>query len=113
LVAHLEKDLAGTVALDDAVLAVTELVTNAINAGSQQIVVDVDLHRDHLVLAVADDAPGLPEVQEPEQFSTHGRGLHIIDTLARRWGTERQSIGKRVWAELPVDPTNSSSCRLA
>ncbi len=59
LVDHLKEDLAASVALEDAVLVVTELVTNALGADAGRIVVAVDLHRDHLLVAVTDDAPYL------------------------------------------------------
>lgn len=29
-----------------------------------------------------------------------GRGLRIVDTLAARWGVERDGLGQSVWAEL-------------
>jgi anti-sigma regulatory factor (Ser/Thr protein kinase) len=101
---QLERDLAGSVALDDSVLVVTELLTNAINAGATRIDLGLELHTDHVLLSVTDDAPGKPEVQPLAPFATHGRGLHIIEHLAQRWGTEPLSPGKRVWAELPATP---------
>ncbi len=110
LISHLKGDLAGTVALDDAVLAVTELVTNAVNAGSGRVVVDIDLHRDRLLLAVTDDAVGRPEIQPMAPLATHGRGLRIVDALSLRWGTDPRPIGKRVWVELAVDPDNTREC---
>lgn len=112
LVDHLETELAGSMALDDGVLTVTELVTNAVNAGSGSIVVEVDLHRDHLIVAVTDGAPGLPEVQALSALSTHGRGLRIVDALSRSWGTDHQASGKRVWAELSVDWSGAWDCGL-
>ncbi|MFN8021310.1 MAG: ATP-binding protein [Acidimicrobiales bacterium] len=42
--------------------------------------------------------PELPTVPSPAQL--HGRGLHIVDTVASRWGMFRSSRGKTVWCEL-------------
>jgi two-component sensor histidine kinase len=109
VVDHLEKPLAGTATLSDAALVVSELVTNAINAGSSRIIVDIDLHHDHLTLAVSDDAPGQPHLQTPAQLAIHGRGLQIINSIATQWGTDLQPPGKRVWAHLPVDPSDATS----
>ena len=42
--------------------------------------------------------PELPRVPGPSQL--HGRGLHIVDTVANRWGLQRSPRGKIVWCEL-------------
>jgi two-component sensor histidine kinase len=88
----------------DAALATSELVTNSVNARATKVTVEVTVHRDLLRLAVSDDAGGQPELRTTTPNSTGGRGLHIIEQLARRWGSLAQSSGKQVWAELPLDP---------
>jgi anti-sigma regulatory factor (Ser/Thr protein kinase) len=90
--------------LDDAAVIISELVTNAIVAGTQVCTVTVELHRDHVYLAVGDDAPGQPTLGHPTEHDVHGRGLLIVDSLARSWGTDLVPPGKRVWAELTVPP---------
>lgn len=87
-------------------LVVTELVTNAVNAGcSGLIAVDLALHRTHLRVSVQDDAAGRPHVEAPTPSDEHGRGLFIIDRLASTWGTAPVDGGKQVWVELAV-PTH-------
>lgn len=86
--------------IDDALLVASELVTNAVRAGSSSVSVLVRLHRSELEIAVADDAPGEPEVQHAEPSESHGRGLFIVQLLAAQWGIDRTPAGKCVWAAL-------------
>jgi hypothetical protein len=45
----------------------------------------------------------LPELQTPRPEAESGRGLHLVEALADRWGvTEERFPCKTVWAELPV-----------
>jgi two-component sensor histidine kinase len=100
----LRVDPAARALVDDAGLMVSELVTNAVNASATTITVRLDIHRDHARIAVTDDAPGSPMLRIPSPNATGGRGLRIVDQLARRWGTGPTSDGKQTWAELSVDP---------
>jgi two-component sensor histidine kinase len=94
---------AATVAADAEVI-VSELVTNSIQAGSTRVDVRLALRRDHLLLTVADDAPGRPQRRTPLPTDARGRGLAIIAALARAWGTAPSGAGKEVWAHLAVLP---------
>jgi anti-sigma regulatory factor (Ser/Thr protein kinase) len=88
--------------IDDVLLLVSELVTNAVvHAGSPAVVrLDADVER--IKVAVADsDADRTPKVVQPEPFSSSGRGVLLVDRLAARWGVEPQRQGKVVWFELP------------
>jgi hypothetical protein len=44
--------------------------------------------------------PPMPSVPSVSQL--HGRGLHIVDTVASRWGMQRSPRGKTIWCELDV-----------
>jgi hypothetical protein len=48
---------------------------------------------------VSDDARGYPTPQDPVGDAPHGRGLHIVRTVADAWGLEmhRGREGKTVW----------------
>jgi len=46
--------------------------------------------------------PNLPSV--PAVTQLHGRGLHIVDTVAARWGMRRAAAGKTVWCEIDWPP---------
>jgi hypothetical protein len=50
---------------------------------------------------IVNDAPEMVvALQEPSDGS--GRGLHIVDALASRWGAEVTDREKVVWFELPA-----------
>jgi anti-sigma regulatory factor (Ser/Thr protein kinase) len=88
--------------IDDTELVVSELVTNAVAAGSSGITLTLELHHSHVRIAVEDDAPGTPVAQVAADTDDHGRGLMIVSRLAAGWGISPVSGGKAVWADLPV-----------
>jgi hypothetical protein len=83
-------------------VVLSELVTNAVQAGCSALTVNLDLHRSHLRLLVDDDAPGWPTPAVADIDDVRGRGLAIVAGLTRSWGVQVAPNGKRVWAELPV-----------
>jgi anti-sigma regulatory factor (Ser/Thr protein kinase) len=87
--------------LDDAVLVVSELVTNALRAG-YSCAVNIEVDVDALRVGVIDDGPGVPAVQLAEPDDVRGRGLFLIAALANNWGVRRTGNGKEVWASLPL-----------
>jgi anti-sigma regulatory factor (Ser/Thr protein kinase) len=97
-----------------AVVVVSELVTNAVRAGCAAIGVTLQLHRDHLQVAVFDDAPGRPKQRTAGLYDVRGRGLSIVRAVSRVWGLQIVGAGKRVWAEigLPDDVIHASACFL-
>lgn len=88
-------------ALDDALVCVSELVTNALRAQCTSLSLSVELLATALHIGVSDDAPGVPAVQHPGATDPHGRGLLIISALSERWGVRPRPKGKQVWADLP------------
>ena len=87
---------------DDAALLVTELVANVVDhvGGSDCLTLEATYSEDWLRLAVVDCSPARPEVQQLDPESRRGRGLHMVQALADRWGCEDHRGGKRVWFEL-------------
>lgn len=56
---------------------------------------------DVLRVEVVNDAPEMvAALREPSAES--GRGLHIVEALASRWGVDAIGTEKVVWFELPV-----------
>lgn len=94
--------------IDDVVLATSELVTNAVTASrtdfDAQIVVTVEVLQADVRISVSDEAVGMPRPMNALNVDVHGRGLAIVDALARRWGVDVTSPGpgKTVWASFPV-----------
>ncbi|GHH94930.1 ATP-binding protein [Streptomyces capillispiralis] len=97
----------GQETLDTAELVLSELVTNALRVpapGDRQVGVRISRSvADGLLrIEVSDAGGGRPEVREPGDDETGGRGLLLVAALAHRWGYERRTagIGKTVFAEL-------------
>jgi anti-sigma regulatory factor (Ser/Thr protein kinase) len=89
---------------DDAVLMISELVTNAVLHARTRLHVSVSIADQTLRVEVSDDDPTLPVAPDPETHSTSGRGLLIVDNLADKWGTFTSTHGKTVWFELQIRP---------
>lgn len=92
--------------VDDAVLVVSELVGNAVRhtaAGPDCLTIEID--GDQVVVAVHDLEPDDGRLQLPETaadpLAESGRGLWLVQTLARRWYVETTAVGKAVVAVLP------------
>ena len=84
----------------DAALVTTELATNAAIGGRSPFRVAIDRGGGVVRIAVEDVAPGQPQRRNATPDDSHGRGVHIVESLARRWGCDRFGEGKIVWAEL-------------
>ncbi|MFD8722268.1 SpoIIE family protein phosphatase [Streptomyces sp. NPDC059629] len=84
---------------DTAELLVSEIVTNAVRHASRPISLRL-LRTGVLRCEVGDDVPQLPRLRRALPSEEHGRGLYLVNRLARRWGTTRLGTGKIVWFEL-------------
>lgn len=84
--------------VDDVVLVVSELVTNAVRASADLVEVSLRVGDDHVELCVTDDAGGWPAPRRPERGEPGGRGLRIVDALTDGWRVTRLAAGKRVTA---------------
>ncbi|MGV9315030.1 SpoIIE family protein phosphatase [Streptomyces sp. NPDC003691] len=90
--------------LSDAVeLLVSEVVTNAVRYAERPVTLRL-LRTDVLRCEVGDDSPQLPRQRKARDTDEGGRGLFLVNRLARRWGATRLSSGKVVWFELPTRP---------
>ncbi|MEV6308870.1 SpoIIE family protein phosphatase [Streptomyces sp. NPDC051840] len=97
--------------LDDAVftteLVVSELVTNAIRHGGDPI--RLRLIRDAaLICEVFDGSSTAPHLRRARMFDEGGRGLLLVASLTRRWGTRYSGTGKTIWAEQPLPGAEES-----
>ncbi|MEV5977959.1 SpoIIE family protein phosphatase [Streptomyces sp. NPDC052114] len=80
-------------------LLVSEVVTNAVRYASRPITLRL-LRTDVLRCEVGDDVPQLPRLRQARATDEGGRGLYLVNRMARRWGATRLSTGKVVWFEL-------------
>jgi anti-sigma regulatory factor (Ser/Thr protein kinase) len=102
-VADVPKEIA-----DRAALMVSELATNAIRHGGSDFEVLVELTSDALHVEIADSGGGSPTVRRARPLDVSGRGLHIVESLADKWGVRHATdgLGKTVWFTLSLAPTS-------
>lgn len=84
-------------------LLTSEVVTNAVVHAHSSVRISVEGVADGVRVSVADSDPLIPALRRPVDDAEHGRGLHLVDTLAARWGVEPGDGGKSVWFELVDD----------
>ncbi|MER6494994.1 SpoIIE family protein phosphatase [Streptomyces griseorubiginosus] len=84
---------------DSVELLVSEVVTNAVRYATRPVTLRL-LRTDVLRCEVGDDVPQLPRLRQARATDEGGRGLYLVNRLARRWGATRLSTGKVVWFEL-------------
>ncbi|MEU1850130.1 SpoIIE family protein phosphatase [Streptomyces sp. NPDC019990] len=96
---------------DDALLVVTELVTNAVVHAGTAVEFECRLEGDDqdtaaLVVEVCDHHPSrAPRGSEPDpahDTPEYGRGLRLVGALCEAWGITYRTGRKTVWARLPA-----------
>jgi anti-sigma regulatory factor (Ser/Thr protein kinase) len=101
---------------ENAALAMSEVVTNAILHGRPPVTVRLRGTRDHPRVEVRDRSPEPPAPPHPDfdpefmlEVATFGRGLSIVASSSLAWGAERDGEGKMVWFEPAIDAPDSPS----
>jgi anti-sigma regulatory factor (Ser/Thr protein kinase) len=94
---------------DPALLLLSELVTNAVQASRkgagrdrQMITLTLRLTDTSLRMEVWDANPALPAPRKADLLSDHGRGLLLVDALGDAWGHRAADEGKMVWCEVAI-----------
>ncbi|WP_344466625.1 SpoIIE family protein phosphatase [Kitasatospora kazusensis] len=88
---------------DIAELLTSELITNALtHAGAPT---ELRIFRNRLLtVEVADIDSHPPAPRRANDSDEGGRGMHLINELAHRWGSRSTTEGKVVWFELEIPP---------
>lgn len=96
----------GQVAAEDALLLVSEVVTNAFAHGGVAYELRLDRTDRRLRVQVSDTSPVRPRSHGPHRAdSTSGHGLYLLERLSAAWGWARRGGGKAVWFEVAVPPS--------
>jgi serine/threonine-protein kinase RsbW len=104
LIAQLLEAWAAERFRDDAILLVSELVSNVVRhvTGTAAMRVEVHLSEPGLRVEVVDSSALPAELRPPGPHGGHGIGL--VAAVAERWGSDDHGNGKRVWFELKPYP---------
>lgn len=84
-------------------LLTSELVTNATLHARTPVEVRVSVSGAVVRVDVSDGSTWLPVMFASPGDALSGRGLHIVQSLATRWGSDATGRGKTVWFELAVN----------
>lgn len=83
--------------IDDCLVIVSELVTNAVRHGGSAYALRLETRADRLYGEVFDPGDGVPLQRPPSLDALSGRGLQIVAALADDWGVAAANGGKVVW----------------
>ncbi|MFG2906934.1 ATP-binding protein [Kitasatospora sp. NPDC048286] len=98
--------------VDDLLLIVSELVSNAVTHAAElspEVVTELSVHRAWVRVSVEDGDPYRPKALENDTGSTGGRGLLLVKSVTLQAGgvcdvEHTGEGGKVIWASLPVPP---------
>jgi len=99
---------------DDAVLLVSELVTNSVRhsgaTSADELVLRIHVSPTAMRSELEDPGQGtMFGASPPDLKSDCGFGFNLVHALSRRWGVQRGTAGvTRVWAELPLTRSAAS-----
>ncbi|CAN5604240.1 hypothetical protein BH10ACT1_BH10ACT1_18970 [soil metagenome] len=89
----------------DLLVMASELVANVMAHTQSDLRLTISCDDDEVRIAVTDDDPGEPTMQEVGADRVGGNGLRIVDAWSRSWGIERRANhGKTVWFTVATTP---------
>lgn len=93
-----------TPVVDDALLVISELVTNAVRHAGTASTLELELGQtgERLRVALLDGSSAEPRLRRAGTAAEDGRGMAILAALSDRWGIEPRSGGKLVWWEVDL-----------
>lgn len=94
------EHFAAVSSLDDLLLCVSEVLTNAVLHAGPPIVILAGRNAGRIRVEIRDGSSAAPVRRSPEHTSPTGRGLHLLDSLTASWGVDIGLEGKTVWFEI-------------
>ncbi|MFC8513256.1 PAS domain S-box protein [Streptomyces sp. NPDC057257] len=91
-----------TAARDDAVLLLSETLTNAVQHAVGPIGLQLRRTESDLTVEVSDHSPHLPQPRLAADDEESGRGLILVRALAADWGVRPTDEGKTTWFTLKL-----------
>ena len=85
-------------------LLVSELVTNAVLHGGNDIELRMTADDSTLRVEVFDTSDRLAAMTNPRPGDEFGRGMHLVNAVAKEWGSDRCVGGKVTWFSLDAVP---------
>ncbi len=97
---------------DDCVLLTSEIATNAVlhsrTGAGGAFTLDLSHSDKRVYVSVRDEGSAEPPCAcHAAPSAANGRGLPLLEALARRWGLIREAGANEVWFELVVAPTGT------
>ncbi|MGR6999928.1 ATP-binding protein [Yinghuangia aomiensis] len=89
--------------IDDTVLCLSEVVTNAVqhHLSAEPLCVRLSVLPDCVYFSVRDDNNAEPVRRVAGDDDDGGRGLAVLDAYTSQWGVTPFHRGKSVWCEVP------------
>lgn len=103
------RDAGADAMLDDALLVLSEVVTNAFVHAGGDVRFRAWTSTGGLRVEVDDEAAHLPARRDYAAMAGTGRGLQLVDELADRWGVAPRAGGKSVWFEIGRDDADADA----
>lgn len=88
--------------VDETVLVLSELMTNALRHARTPVVVTLFCDGRAVTLTLTDGDADPPAGRAAATSDEDGRGLRIVEQLCESWGVAPAPVGKTVWARLPL-----------
>ncbi|WP_432543949.1 ATP-binding protein [Kineococcus sp. SYSU DK002] len=86
--------------LERALLAVSELIVNAVEHGRPPVHAHVACRCGVLRLEVSDGSPQPPRHNVADSAAESGRGVALVAAVCSDWGVRASGRGKTVWCDL-------------
>ena len=94
---------------EEAALLVSELVTNALQHGTGEVIsFRLARMQDHVLIAITDGTPWRPELRDADELDEGGRGLMLVAALAENWGYDEKST--TMWCSLSAPAKAVEAC---